>query len=744
MTDLITGYKGIDPTPIRAISWEDAIQEIRDGTHQKKVLAARKAKHERGEDAYRVAKTKLPSVSFGGTFDPSRKNEHTKTQTGFIVADIDHIGDVESTFDLIKQDEKIWFAFRSPGGDGIKAGLRAKGITNDEAHKVFYDAIERYFLDVYGIAIDPACKDICRLTFMSWDEASWINPSPVHFNIPAWATQSPFDATETEYTPTSGDLQGPALYATKVLISACDAIRASVPGNQHAVRLRKSRLVGGYMHYGLDESHVLESLENAVRESGAKNIAAAMKTIRDGLAHGQSTPIHLSNGTNGTNGTNAEGEKLTQLTDFNAVSPALVSKLTQPNASMGVQKGRFQGNLTGAIRQYIKENQGSFSTDQLDRDLGLVDQKDKNLRRQAINACIKEKSIKRDLKTAGRYHIIRSEAQWIDLQAVSGENFHFTMPLGLSDMVNIPTKCICVLAGTSNAGKTAFLLNLIHLNLHSKYGLLYLMSEMGPSEYFSRVTSLTTDISLWNEKVRAAAITTGFDGIIANHNPNGLSVIDFLEDSEGKYFEMASEIRNIYDSLENGIAWIALQKHSQATVGRGGEGTTEKARLYLTIDTLVHQPKCTISALRIVKAKDYPDENPNGKELHIRIIGGHTIEVVPQFGRWQYVNSMQRQKWVTQYEHMLARGIKDIEPDREAMFKFLCTDGEYQYIVRRNVDMWQESFDSINVEHELANLSRWSEKNPMDKKSYFHMLAAMLRRKHESNGPDRLQQAFGQ
>ena len=93
-------------------------------------------------------------------------------------------------------------------------------------------------------------------------------------------------------------------------------------------------------------------------------------------------------------------------------------------------------------------------------------------------------------------------------------------------------------------------------------------------------------------------------------------MIDFLEEVDGEYYRIASDIRAIYDALESGVAIVALQKHSNARVGRGGEATTEKARLYITIDQLLQTSDCAISAVKIVKAKNYTGKNQEpGKEL---------------------------------------------------------------------------------------------------------------------------------
>jgi DNA uptake protein ComE-like DNA-binding protein len=65
---------------------------------------------------------------------------------------LDHLGDnTENVFLWLTQDENIWFAFRSPSGDGIKCGIRAEGIQSDDDIKRLYSACERYFKETYGL-----------------------------------------------------------------------------------------------------------------------------------------------------------------------------------------------------------------------------------------------------------------------------------------------------------------------------------------------------------------------------------------------------------------------------------------------------------------------------------------------------------------------------------------------------------------------------------------------------------------
>ena len=468
----------------------------------------------------------------------------------------------------------------------------------------------------------------------------------------------------------------------------------------------------------LDESHVTNALLSTALTIGLTE-SEASKTIRSGLNSGKEkprsgSPTNGTNETNGTNGTNETTNHQRSLTETNGT-----------NALPDHTNGRFQGNLTAEIRQFIQENQGSFTNADIDREFGLHHPADKNLRRWALARAKKERIIKSDRRVSGKYHIVTQDIEWTSLKNISDEHFPLVLPISLNKVVRIPPKCICVVAGTSNAGKTAFLLELAKINIHQKYGLMYLMSEMGQSEYLLRVKKVTDNLDEWDEKIKAASVSSGFDGPIAHHNPDGLTIIDYLEDVEGEYYKIASDIRNIYDALDNGVAWVALQKHTQARVGRGGEGTTEKARLYLTIDTLANRPNCTISAVKIIKCKDYPGSNPNGKEIHVKVRADEPLEPITE---WMYCNETQRKKYIQQYENMLDAGI-----EKDQSIYFTTISGANKRIKERDIKSWSDTFKRIDVEAELLKISEQSSRNPFLKdKDYFFQLAGLLKKLNDS------------
>ena len=179
--DNVSIFSGIKRYPTGTTDWLTVMENVRSDRYKDRIESLRLLLND--PVAYRESKTKLPSITFSGTFSPHREKENVETATGFLIPDLDHLPDVEEVFKLVSQDANIWFVFRSPSGKGLKCSLRSNGISTDADIKKFFAAADRYFSEKYGLKLDPSCKDISRLTFVSYDPDLFINESPCFFGF---------------------------------------------------------------------------------------------------------------------------------------------------------------------------------------------------------------------------------------------------------------------------------------------------------------------------------------------------------------------------------------------------------------------------------------------------------------------------------------------------------------------------------------------------------------------------------
>jgi len=745
--DNISVFKGILPDSVSTATWQKALDNIKSDKYRKLIEQARTVKD---VVKYRKIKTKLPSITFSGTFEKRRNCGNVSSTTGFILPDLDHLKNVELIFDLLTQDKNIWFVFRSPSGEGIKAGFRSQNIENDENHKIFYFSVERYFKEIYGITIDPACKDIARLTFVSHDPKLWINSDPQYFNVSAWGPISPPKqlAKPIDFSHSAGKQK----YAMKVLESCCEEIKQSSPGNQHHTRLKAARLIGGYIQY-LDESYVLSALERASITSGVKRIAPAMKTIKDGIEYGKSEPLEIEDIKKDDN--RYDDQRKVSVTDnildpIDPIDPERPRETptdpaqtpnrprTDPeNSKTDPTDPTFKTagtqNLTNDIFAFLSNTSGSFTLEFLDRELGLTTRDQKHRRAKIIRKILKKEYknkaqilLKKDPKKANIYYLPNTEMEWIDLETEIEENFPIKLPFDLDRKISIPPKSIIIVAGSFNSGKTAIILNTLKLNLKSSFEKLFLVSE-GAGEIRGRIRSFGDPLSLWKENMMIASQSSDFDTAIENYNIDGLTCVDYLEPPEGQYYLLTNQIRNIYDCLGTGVAMIALQKHSQATVGRGGEGTAEKARLYMTVDylcTCKHGIACTLA---LTKVKQSCDENMQGKEIHFKIEMGSILTPLTD---WMLSSRVNRVRCALEYENEDAKkSYKKVE-DGDFVFRTENGDGDIKLvrITRKQAEKWAKDKPNIDVLKRLERMAKDSMEKLFLNKGYIWQISGILDR----------------
>lgn len=493
------------------------------------------------------------------------------------------------------------------------------------------------------------------------------------------------------------------------------------------------RLVsGGELEIG----HVENSLIGVALAIGLPE-PESRKTIQSGLKSGMQVPKKAPEFENDNY---YADQKLSELSKLSNLSKLESTKQNSANsASLSNTKQTQQenstippDNITAHIELFIKNSTGCFTTRDIDTEFGLKTRKEKNTRSWALNKMVKDFLINKDKAVAGKYHIIDAKIDWIDLDAPIEETFNIVLPFGLHESVLIPPKAIIIMAGSTNAGKTAFMLNTLKLNRQQKYKKTYLMSEMGSGEYVSRLKKFGEPLTEW-KSIQAASKSCDFNGAIKHHNPDGLTCIDYLEEIQGEYFKIASNIRDIYDALDDGVAFIAIQKRSDQKVARGGEGTMEKSRLYLTLDHLCTKDHSIVCALSITKLKSFIGKNLQNHEMHFEITKGSIITKVMD---WTPSYKVDRAKCAIEYE----RGslLPDSSEDEMEPIYFNKSAKSKVFRIRETqIVQWGASFTNIeDVYGEVLRLSEQHNKKPFVT-GFFHLgqIMAKLNKSKGSNLP---------
>lgn len=262
------------------------------------------------------------------------------------------------------------------------------------------------------------------------------------------------------------------------------------------------------------------------------------------------------------------------------------------------------------ILDFVTDTHGWFSYEDVDKELGLLHERDKANRRQVMSRLRKEGIIEAHPRNNKLFRHVTVAVRLIDFKA-AGMNtpLAVTYPLDIQNYFQTYPGNLIAIAGAADAGKTAWLLNFIKLNMDA-FSIYYQTSEMGAEELANRLKKFD-GIGLQGWNFTAEERSRDFADVI---RPDCINIVDYLE-LAGDFYMVAEYLKSIHEKLHSGIAIVALQKKRNAELGRGGDFGLEKPRLYLSMDP---------GKVTIQKAKNWtdPEVNPNGLVLNFKLVGG--------------------------------------------------------------------------------------------------------------------------
>lgn len=273
------------------------------------------------------------------------------------------------------------------------------------------------------------------------------------------------------------------------------------------------------------------------------------------------------------------------------------------------------------VQHWCLSQDGAFRVDSCFNELSLKQKEHKAECREVIADLIKRGIIEKG-KAIGVYRLMNQQVEHIEIPDHRPEAIPFKWPFGIENFVDLYKGNVAIIAGVSNAGKSALLLNCAYKNMDN-FRIRYQSSEMEGDELYLRLKGLGVGLDVFRQKVEWIKRSTDWWDLIL---PDDVNMIDFMEIHE-EFYKIGDWIKKVFDKLRGGIAIIAIQKKDSKTdVGRGGAITKEKARLYISVD---------YGSLCIVKAKNWHDfeVDPNGMKIDFTLKKGIILENV---GPWRF------------------------------------------------------------------------------------------------------------
>lgn len=170
------------------------------------------------------------------------------------------------------------------------------------------------------------------------------------------------------------------------------------------------------------------------------------------------------------------------------------------------------------------------------------------------------------------------ELQWWESEGIKDDNL--ILPLNLNNYCIIPKPSIVVVAGKYNAGKTAFCLNTVALNIPKWCGNLDFYVSEGAEMIKPKFAKLGI---IEAPPFRTYRRTENFADVL---NPDNLSIIDYLRVDMEQAFAVSSKLFEIFNKLKNGIAVVAMQKPpGERKLAFGGASTAFEPSLYIGMES---------------------------------------------------------------------------------------------------------------------------------------------------------------
>jgi len=166
-------------------------------------LSVQSVRDEQEKTVRNDLKKYLPAATISGVFS-SRSLRGLIEYNGIICLDFDQADNPDWTPETIKEHlaaiPEIAYAGTSCSGGGVFALIQTNN-TNPALHGRIVDFLRACFLQD-GLQIDVACKDVCRLRFVSYDPDPLINPMPEVYDAVAYIERANRNATQPR--PASG------------------------------------------------------------------------------------------------------------------------------------------------------------------------------------------------------------------------------------------------------------------------------------------------------------------------------------------------------------------------------------------------------------------------------------------------------------------------------------------------------------------------------------------------------------
>ena len=270
--------------------WRASVEAIR-AEYARASAEGRDAK-----EAVSELKKRLPATLWSGTFS-ARKSSALVAHSGLLCADLDNLpaAKLAEVRAQLAADPHVVALFLSPTGTGLKVVFRVPA--SAEQHAASFATVAAHVRQLCAVEIDPACKDVARLCFVSYDPQGYWNGDAQEL-----APLAQVSAPKLQLPPrTTTNANGLPPSVDRLLATGAQVGERNAEAFKLACQLRDA---------GLAESAAeVRILEFAARCSPALATREALATLRSAYATPPREPARNAASTSSTAPTNPTDEE---------------------------------------------------------------------------------------------------------------------------------------------------------------------------------------------------------------------------------------------------------------------------------------------------------------------------------------------------------------------------------------------------------------------------------------------------
>lgn len=281
--------------------------------------------------------------------------------------------------------------------------------------------------------------------------------------------------------------------------------------------------------------------------------------------------------------------------------------------------------LAEMVREYVEDADGYFLSTDVHKYTQVSTRKDMKNISEILRRLISDRVIERHGTKNGCFRKIRNDLGLRSIRDIGdAETLDIRLPFGFERYVDIMPKDIIAVAGAPNVGKTTIMIECTKLNMN-RSKVFYWSTETGLENMRKRLNKgKELDPDNWVFEMSDEFDENYEDAI--EHDPNAVHIFDYIEATDGEYYKIPSKMARIHARLKGGVSFVALQKREGGGT-YGGQQTEAKPSVFFTIDR-----ERGTNIMRVKKAKNFKDINPNGFCIDFKIVNG--IKLLPQ-GIWE-------------------------------------------------------------------------------------------------------------